>query len=245
MLRTLKSLLSVAKPSEIGLALQTCPICQCPVLLRLSGQDIGTRCIRCRASSVHMALAATIQEVVPDLRAARVYELSSRGPIVNYLRRNAAEIVVSEYYDDAAPGDSVNGVRCENVEALTFPDDAFDLCTSTDVFEHVADDMAGFREIYRVLRSGGGKAIFTVPLSSDQETVERARRRDGKVHHLLEPEYHHDIQRGIGKVLAFRNYGSDIVLRLQAAGFSRAYLYSEFEKRFMGFGRVVVVAEKV
>jgi ubiquinone/menaquinone biosynthesis C-methylase UbiE len=175
---------------------------------------------------------------------ARAYELSSRGPIVNYLRRTAAEVVVSEYFDDAAPGDSVNGVRCENVESLTFPDNSFDLCTSTDVFEHVADDMAGFREICRVLRGGGGKAIFTVPLASDHETMERAKRTEEGVQHLLEPEYHHDLQRGIGKVLAFRNYGSDIVLRLQAAGFSRAYLSSSFEQRFMGFGRVVVVAEK-
>lgn len=243
-MQKLKRLMSVSEPLQMGVALQSCPICGCPILFRLSRRDIGIRCIRCRASSVHMALAAAIHAEMLDLQTARAYELSSRGPIVNYLRQAAAELVVSEYFDDAAPGDSVNGVRCENVEALTFPDNSFDLCTSTDVFEHVADDMAGFREVYRVLRGGRGKAIFTVPLSMNQPTIERAKQTDRGVQHLLEPEYHHDLQRGIGKVLAFRNYGPDIVQRLQAAGFSRAYLSQDFEKRFMGFGRVVVVAEK-
>jgi SAM-dependent methyltransferase len=150
---------------------------------------------------------------------AHVYELSSKGALVAYLRKRFPHLTCSEYFDDVAPGDFKGSTQCQDVQSLTYQDGAFELVTSTEVFEHVPDDARGFREIYRVLRPGG-YFVLTVPLSGSDATVERAVIRDGQVLNLLPPEYHGDRIRGLGRVLAFRNYGTDICSRLEATGFA-------------------------
>ena len=76
----------------------------------------------------------------------------------------------SEYFPDHPTGTVVEGVLNQDIQKLTFPDSAFDLVTSNQVFEHVPDDMAGYREIYRVLRPGGAM-IFSVPLYDTPATL--------------------------------------------------------------------------
>jgi SAM-dependent methyltransferase len=105
------------------------------------------------------------------------------------------------------------------VQRLSFGDGSFDVCTNTEVFEHVPDDLQGYREIRRVL-APGGVLLFTVPLHDAERTVERARLENGVLIHLLPPEYHEDNIRGRNKVLVYRDYGRDIVERLRTAGFS-------------------------
>ena len=133
-------------------------------------------------------------------------------------------------------------MQCQDVQGLTFDDATFDLCTSTEVFEHVPDDRKGFSEIRRVLRPGG-RFVFTVPLTQAAKTVERARLVDGKLQHLLEPEYHGDVIRGQGKVLCFRNYGRDILDRLRDSGFSAARFENPDRSAWWGLGTEVVIAE--
>jgi len=134
-------------------------------------------------------------------------------------------------------------VLCQDVQRLTFEDGSFDLCTSTDVFEHVPDDTRAFAEVFRVLRPGG-LAVFTVPLRPDRETIERAVLRDGHVEHRLPAEYHDDHLRGLGQVLCYRNYGRDIVERLTAQGFARAEIIGADSLRWFGLGRPVVLASR-
>ncbi len=120
-------------------------------------------------------------------------------------------------------------------------DASFDVCTSTEVFEHVPDDARGFAEIRRVLRPGGF-FVFTVPLSPGAATVERAALRDGSVHHVLPPVYHGDRVRGRGKVLVFRDYGMDIAERLRRQGFAQAWVDLQFGSAFLGQGSAVICA---
>ena len=159
------------------------------------------------------------------------------------LQNGAGHLQASEYFDDVTPGTVVDGVRCENVEKLSFEDACFDLCSSTDVFEHVVNDMAGYKELLRVLKPDG-LLVFTVPLNLNGPTVERAAFRDGELVHYLPPEYHDDQLRGRGKVLAFRTYGVDIIDRLLAAGFRDARIDRSYRTSFFGFGRPVVIAHK-
>ena len=194
----------------------TCNLCGFPVL-RLHGGDAGRRCLRCLSTFRHRAVGVVLGRLgVP--RDAHVYELSSRGALCRYLRRTFARVTVSELFDGVTPGSFRDGVQCQDVQRLTHPDGAFDLVTSTEVFEHVPDDGRAFTEVRRVLRPGG-HLVFTVPLMASAPTLERARLERGTVVHLVEPEYHGDRLRGRGAVLAFRTYGPDIVGRLRDAGF--------------------------
>jgi len=102
-------------------------------------------------------------------------------------------------------------------------------------------DARAFAEIRRVL-APGGMTIFSVPLSGRDETIERARATPEGIVHLLPPEYHGDRLRGRRAVLAYRTYGRDIVARVLAAGFRRAFLDTVDEHAWLGHGRQIVVA---
>ena len=71
-------------------------------------------------------------------------------------------------------------VKLGAVEHLPYDNEVFDLVTALDVIEHLDDDVAGLREIHRVLRPGGFVLIF-VPafmfLWGVQDDVSNHRRR--------------------------------------------------------------------
>jgi SAM-dependent methyltransferase len=129
------------------------------------------------------------------------------------------------------------------VQRLSFGDGSFDVCSNTEVFEHVPDDLRGFREIRRVL-APGGVLLFTVPLHDAERTVERARMENGVLIHLLPPEYHEDNIRGRNNVLVYRDYGRDIVERLRTAGFRESRIVPVRDPSGMGHTPSVVVARK-
>ena len=85
--------------------------------------------------------------------------------------------------------------------------------------------------------------IFTVPFHDGEHTVERARQRDGAIEYLLEPVYHLDLLRPAG-ILAFRDYGRDIVERLRAAGFVDARILAPSRRLAWLGGLPVVFARK-
>jgi SAM-dependent methyltransferase len=173
--------------------------------------------MRCGSTFIHRTVGIVLEEL-NFKKNIRVYELSSRGALFRYLRRRYPELTFSEYYDDIKPGEFKNGIQCQDIQSLTYENESFDLVTSTEVFEHVPDDLKGFREIHRVLKRNG-HFVFTVPLSMQEITVERVCLKNGRVMHLLPPQYHGDRIRGSHKVLVYRNYGKDIVSRLESVGF--------------------------
>lgn len=71
-------------------------------------------------------------------------------------------------------------VKLGAAEKLPYDDDTFDLVTALDVVEHLDDDLAGLREMRRVLRPGGRVLLF-VPtfmfLWGLQDDVSHHRRR--------------------------------------------------------------------
>jgi len=216
----LKSGFALLRAREMAVRLDRCPYCGPTLFVRLRREAIGVRCVRCAASAIHLVIGWALRDRVPDLAGCDVCELSARGPLAEFLKRQAKSASLSEYFVDAKPGAYRNDVRCEDVQRLSYADASFDLVTHTEVLEHVPDDARAFAELHRVLRPGG-TMLFTVPLYGGYPTIERARFRNGEVVHLMEPAYHIDPLRGAG-ILAFRDYGLDIVERLRAAGFAEA-----------------------
>ena len=225
----------------------TCPLCGGRFFLRISWDLLGTRCLRCTASPISMALGSVVASRVPDFARRRICELSSRGPFYEFLAREirvgGGELISSEYFDDLPRGEWRNGVQCQDVQQLTYPTGSFGLCTSTEVMEHVPDDVRGFAELYRVL-SAEGWLVFTVPLHDFERTVERAVLEAGELRHLLAPTYHDDFIRGAGSVLVYRDYGRDIVHRLEAAGFTDVEIIPVADPANLGCIAQVVTARK-
>jgi len=74
----------------------------------------------------------------------------------------------------------LDSVKLGAIEQLPYDNDAFDLVTALDVIEHLDDDVAGLREMRRVLRRDGRLLVF-VPafmfLWGVQDEVSNHRRR--------------------------------------------------------------------
>lgn len=161
-------------------------------------------CVRCGANLRYELLAQAIRTF--DLPRIDVLELDFASPLHKLLSQ-ARSYTRSFWRPDVAPGTiRADGVVCQDITRLTFPDASLDLIVSSDVLEHVPDMAAAFAETARVLRPGGAH-LFTVPVRP--LTRRRAEIRDGEVTHLLEPEYHHDPLDRRG-VLTFWDFGPDL-----------------------------------
>jgi SAM-dependent methyltransferase len=183
---------------------------------------VGSRCLGCKSTAHHRGVFAVIRELYGDdlemLRGGSVYEISAHGALHAALaKRREIRFTCSEFLDEWIPGQVYNGVRCENVEALTFARESFDLITCTGMFEHVENDAAGFSEIARVLKPTG-YFIFTVPYHDGLTYPRGVRLDDGSIRHLMPPEYHGDPFRGEAGVYTWRNYGRDIVDIMASSG---------------------------
>ena len=64
--------------------------------------------------------------------------------------------------DDALEFCKLKGLKAHKglAESLPFADASFDVVTALDVVEHLDDDVAGLKEMHRVLKSGGKTLIF-------------------------------------------------------------------------------------
>ena len=206
-----------------------CNLCSYPII-KINKTNFGTRCIRCKSTYGHRAIGFVIQQLALK-NDIYIHEFSNHGAFLKYLKKEFKNVSVSEYYDDVKSGDLKNGVQCQDLQNLTFENESFDLLTSTEVFEHVPDDIKGFKEIYRVLKPKG-HFIFTVPIDIKIEnTIERAKIVNGEIINILEPEYHGDHLRNKG-ILSFRKYGNDILFKLKEIGFSDAKIVDIFNEKY-------------
>lgn len=211
-------------------------------IFKIDDTEWGMVCIRCMASPPVMSLIGVLKQTISKpLDESRVYEMSSSGPLYRFLNKHSKAFYSSEYYDDLPAGKFRYGTQCQDVEQLTIKNSAFDLVTSTEVFEHVPDDRKGFSEIHRVLKNKGW-FVMMVPFY-EHPTVERAILNNGELTHLVPPEYHLDPIRPEG-CLCFRNYGPDIVDRLKQSGFAHASIIKGDDYSGSGHFRYIIVAQK-
>lgn len=229
---------------EFTLSFSQCHICNWRLQVKIHNDEMGVRCTKCGSSAVTQSLGKAFKAMSNSDKKLSIYELSSRGSFVRFLHSTHHDITLSEYIDGVNAGEFQDGVMCQDVQNLTFENESFDLCTSLEVFEHVEDDIKGFTEVYRVLKPEGN-ILFTVPMNLHADTVERTKAVDGKRENILPVEYHSDSLRGVGKVFCYRNYGLDIVKRLEEVGFTNCKIIRPNPNELFGFGRAVISGQKL
>jgi len=169
------------------------------------------------------SFAALVGE--PEFAALAIYEPGIIGPFRKYLRRLAG-YSSSYYWDRVRPGRKHKGTRCEDLQALTFADDSFDLAISSDIFGHIREPFRAFEELRRVLKPGG-RHIFTVPLTwpLPEETVSRLELdEDGGDRFVLPPVYHSSPVDPQGS-LVYTDFGLDLPAHLRELEFETRVYY--------------------
>jgi len=164
-------------------------------------------CILCSANERYELLAAEIRNRYGgSLPEMEVLELDPHSPLRRILSR--ARKYVRTFYEPTEERGSVrpDGTVCQDITALTFANESFDLIVSSDVLEHVPALEHAFSESQRVLKPGRAH-LFTVPPRS--RTRKRAELMCGEVLHLEPPEYHRDPLSPVG-ILAFWDMGPDL-----------------------------------
>jgi SAM-dependent methyltransferase len=194
---------------------RVCGACQSMTLvMAFAESDELHFCVRCRANRRYELLARYLRHAFPDISALDVLELDYGSPLRGSLGQ--ARTYTRSFFRDNVPPGTVreDGAVCQDITRLTYADASLDLIVSSDVLEHVPDALAAFREAARVLRPGGAH-VFTVP--SRAATCRRAKIENGRVVHLLPPEFHNDPLDPAG-VLAFWDFGPDLGEKFAAAG---------------------------
>jgi SAM-dependent methyltransferase len=143
-----------------------CPICERKVKFIAKNPWFRDHylCSNCGSIPRERALMLVIQTYFPNWPKLVIHESSpvDRGTSTR-LARQCKNYIRSQFFPNEKLGKNVNGVRCENLEALTFSDKSIDLHITQDVIEHVFSPDKAFCEIARTLRPGGAH-IFTTPL---------------------------------------------------------------------------------
>lgn len=153
----------------------------------------------------------------------------------------------SEYASTEALRQQMFPIPHEDLTALSFDAESFDIVTTNEVLEHVPDLDAAMAEMARVLRPGG-RHIGTMPfrLVHDSSVV-RARIVDGELVHLTEPEYHGNPFEE-GGALVFEIPGWNILDRAKNSGFSDAWIQFAWSVKHGYFtentGVAILVLEK-
>ncbi|MEI6611038.1 MAG: class I SAM-dependent methyltransferase [Deltaproteobacteria bacterium] len=114
-------------------------------------------------------------------------------------------------------------VPSEDLTALSYADDSFDVVLMTDVLEHVPEYTKGLDEVRRVL-APEGLFLTTVPILTNRYTRTRAKKMyNGEINHLLTPSYHGDPNLRAKDMLVFHEFGIDFIDELTSRFQTRIY----------------------
>lgn len=227
--------LDLADPSS-GSITSWCPACRRETRMSFSAGHPNFReqmtCSDCRLNARNRAMIDLLERLLVRLDSPSIYLTEQVSPLYRWLKARCPDVLGSEYVGERRSARLIAWLRqlclrrerlnLADVTALNLATDSRDVLICCDVLEHVPDYPAALGEFARVLRPGGW-LLLTVPFMADTgQTVVRARiDADGRLEHLLSPEYHADTTSSQG-VLAYYNFGWDLLERLRAAGFERA-----------------------
>ena len=155
-------------------------------------------------------------------RQTRIAEFNACGALHTYLNKHE-NLFYSEWLSNVSPGDIHQGIRCEDLQCLTYPDNYFDIILTSETLEHVPDPNKAWGEIYRTLKPGGYH-IFTIPVIPWQSnTIQRARIIGGEREYFREPAYHGAW--GQEDMFVYTDFGMDVATELNELGLKTDVLY--------------------
>lgn len=179
--------------------------------------------------SRHRAMLLELQRVAKKgmghlvNRRCKIYAPEGLTDFALYLRGIYPKFIGSEFAQTDDERRALFPIPSEDLQALSFPNDTFDLVLSNDVFEHLPDLDQALREMSRVLNDAGVLIANFPFLFQRDEGIVKAKLVRGKLKHLTEPEYHGNPMRPDEGSLVFELPAWDIVARAKNAGFEDAY----------------------
>jgi len=179
-------------------------------------------CEHCQLNNRQRAIFHALKEAIyaRSTTSLTLYTMEQVTPLFNALRKQFPQVIGSEYLGESlAGGTLVNGIRHEDVEALSFAEDSFDFILSNDVLEHVNSPLQAIREMFRVLKPKGEMFISVPFLLNERQTVPRAKREPTGIVFLQPPVYHGNPLSAEGS-LVFNDFGWDLLEQ-----FFRRFLY--------------------
>lgn len=199
-----------------------CPVCSSETMFLAENAWLRDHylCTNCGSIPRERALMRVIESFFPTWRDMIIHETSpgNRGASAR-LAKECKSYIPTHYFPGVACGSTKYGIRCENIEQLSFADESVDIHVSQDVIEHVFHPECAFSEIARTLKPGGGH-VFTVPIvNRHNPTRQRAYiSADGSVVHIETPQYHGNPIDIKGSLVTF-DWGYDICQRIfEASG---------------------------
>ena len=224
----------------------TCRICGCDQVF--TRQKLAIRetypCTNCKASLREREHALAILDTYANCKASSIRDLASTDDFnelkifepgtagmlrkfICHLPHYQQSVYMPEKESQVFKPNTSN-IQHQDLEALTFEDNEFDLVITSDIMEHVRNPWIAFTEIHRVLKPGGHH-IFTIPLQKPMpiSTTPRVELGDNPEDdiYVLPKRYHGD-GRG-GKSIVYNDFGSDIVERLCSIGFNTKLIPSQ------------------
>ena len=155
-------------------------------------------------------------------KALEVFASERLSPFARRLRKIFPRFTGSEYLPLPSDRRAHPRLMHQDVQALSFSDDRFDVYVSCEVLEHVPDMDRAIREAARILKPGG-LFVGSVPfnMNSLERTIKARLGPDG-VEHVTAPEYHGNPTRPDEGSLVYAIPGWEFVTTLEDAGFEDA-----------------------
>ena len=182
---------------------RTCPICGYHGIFISVGHPgrWDARCLNCGSRERHRLMHLWVMEGGGDkLAGKRVLHFA---PEKAFMRRMAG----NPLYETADLRQA--GVTHQvDITATNLPGEAYDIVIANHVLEHIPDDRAAMRELFRLLKSGG-IALLSVPLNTSRQQTYENPSLTSKAERWAHFSAHDHL----------RYYGLDFADRLKEAGF--------------------------
>ena len=194
------------------------------------------RCEACQSSIRERGLAHTLVDLYgtgqaslrelcdhPGFASLAIYEPGSSGRHRKHMKQ-LPRYRTSTYRQNAALGETADGVHCQDLERLTYQSGSFDLVITSEILEHVRQPKLAFREIKRVLRLGG-MHVFTIPLHYPMPPRTRARvDTTSDADRPLMPAKYHGDGKG-GRSLVYTDFGADLLDELDRSDMPTSFRF--------------------